>query len=109
MGSQAEFALGKAIKELTAANERIRELEAERDRWYGKATERAIELTAEREVSDKMETALKLADIQYMGCGGNLRSEEVVLAMQRVIQAALSEVSALRSANPAIRSKGEQA
>jgi DNA repair ATPase RecN len=45
--------------ELTAANERIRELEAERDRWYGKATERAIELTAEREVSDKLEEALK--------------------------------------------------
>lgn len=69
MGSQAEFALGKAIKELTAANERIRELKAELAEWKAKGSRGQIAqwradslaLAAEREVSDKMAAALNLA------------------------------------------------
>lgn len=72
-----------------------------------RAEEAERELTAERAVSDKLEKALKLADIQYMGCGGNLRPEEVVLAMQSVIRTALAEVGRLRSVSQPTTSSPE--
>lgn len=92
---------------LAAANDRIRELETMMLRWqkeyYGKGglyDDLQSQLAAERAVSDRLLEALKLADIQYMGCGGNLTPDEIVSAMRRVIQTAITEVEAIRKEKP---------
>ena len=94
-----------AEAELTAANERIGELEAELRHeeqriadLMGDVNRQGHQITAQREVSDKLERALEtvLSDMQ----SGRFDEDAA--------RDALSEVSALRSANPAIRSKGEK-
>lgn len=96
-----------AESELAAANERIRELEADLktafyESWKARAkvTELETSLTAERAVSDRLLEALKLAYNQYMGCGGSLSPNEVVLAMQIVIGNAIAEVESIRKEKP---------
>lgn len=103
---------------IDAANERIRELEAERDRWYGKATERAIERTAAnerireltdafedaenriielREVSDKLEKALEITIVGACAVGVPHDGERKVLQEAvDIARATLAEVAALR-------------
>lgn len=105
---------------IDAANERIRELEAERDRWYGKATERAIERTAAnerireltdafedaenriielREVSGKLERALgELTDRaeNFHAADIHFVEFEAAKAAIRAARATLAEVAALR-------------
>ena len=71
---------------LATANERIRELEAERDRWYGKATERAITIAAERDVSDKLLIAATRA-----------RDEFDSDMAEEILSDAIAEVAAIRA------------
>lgn len=53
--------------------------------------EAAEEITTLRAERGRLREAMKLADLQYMGAGGNLRPEEVVTAMRRILQVALNE------------------
>ena len=39
----------------------------------------------------KYKKAMKIADLQYLGCGGNLKPTEVVSEMRKILQHALSE------------------
>lgn len=49
-------------------------------------TRRQLEL--EEEIT-RLEAAIELAEAQHMGCGGNLRSDEIVDAMRCVLQGAM--------------------
>lgn len=102
VGSQAEFALGKAIKELTAAKTQIEDLQLRIRRLetmpmkyrrmdfnarLQEENERLnTKLTAEREVSDKLEKALKAVRWQV-----KKDSDADVIA-----EASLAEVAATR-------------
>lgn len=51
---------------------------------------RSAEAFTLRETVAKLKEALKLITLQYMGAGGNLRPEEVQLAMEQIARSALA-------------------